>query len=105
MAKVIRDVVAEYLGSESVVGLEVDIVTLLPARTPVELSHGVGPTFSSFARNPVYLVVAPFSRVYKTDGNGKPTGEPIPARIIATVDGITYEGNELFSAEELEADL
>ncbi|QEQ95006.1 hypothetical protein pEaSNUABM56_00230 [Erwinia phage pEa_SNUABM_56] len=104
MAKVIRDVVAEHLGIEGVVGQEVDIVTLLPARTPVELSHGSVQT-RSFARNPVYLVVAPFSRVYKTDLNGKPVGEPIPARIIATVDGVTYEGNELFSAEELEVDL
>lgn len=104
MAKVIRDVVAEHLGIEGVVGQEVDVVTLLPARTQIELSNGEVQQ-RSFVRYPVYLVVAPFSRVYKSDGEGNPVGEPVPARIIATVGGITYEGNELFSTEELEVDL
>lgn len=100
MAKVIRDLSAEHLGIEGVVGQEVDIVTLLPARTAIEVSTGEIQN-RNFVRYPVYLVVAPFSRVYKVV-DGVLVGEPTPARIIATVDGVTYEGNELFSAEELE---
>ncbi|QGZ16210.1 hypothetical protein Hena1_00340 [Erwinia phage Hena1] len=103
MPKVKRDLVAEHLGIEGVIGAEVEIVKLLPALTPVELSSGSIQT-RNFTREETYLVKAPFSRVYKTDNAGRPTGDPIPARIIAVVDGITYEGNELFSAKELDLD-
>lgn len=103
MAKVIRDLVSEYMGSPSIVGTEVEVVVLIPKNTALFIVGG-GKVLNTFANTDVYLVKASSGRVYATDNKGIPIGDPIASTIYVEIEGKEYKGNELLAPSEIELD-
>lgn len=101
MAKFIRDMAAEHLRTEGVVGSVVEVVVFVPKNTPVVMS-GAGLEVESFTRGDLYLIKGGPSRIYATDEKGLPFGEPVAAKISVVLDGMSYVGNDLASESELE---
>lgn len=92
MVPVVRDIVAEREGIESMVGQSVEVVKLIPRFKPVLMATpGMGEPKMFPVNKPVYLVKASKSRWMSKNGRCAP--------VIMLFKG--YEGNDIYSAEEL----
>lgn len=92
MATVVRDIVSEKTGIESLVGQKVEVIKKIPSMSLVTMSApGAGKPRSTIAKRDVYLVQAPKPRW--TSGGKR------LSRVMILYKG--YEGNDVYSAEEL----
>ncbi|MGX4996064.1 hypothetical protein [Enterobacter hormaechei] len=92
MVPVVRDIVAEREGIESMVGQSVEVVKKIPKNSKVLFSTpGQGqPKFFPVNKD-VYLVNAPKPRLMSRKGRCE--------KVMVMFQG--YEGNDIYSAEEL----
>lgn len=94
---VTRDVVAEKYGTKSLVGEEYTKVAFLKSGTTVTLVGKKG-TRSNNVNKDCWLVEGnPENSRFKVSG----TGKQAQVKVMATIDGIVYAGNELLSEEEI----
>ncbi|ARB11545.1 hypothetical protein CB7_71 [Pectobacterium phage vB_PatM_CB7] len=92
MVPVVRDMIAEREGIESMVGEYVEVIKLVPRFKPVLMATpGMGKPKTSPVNKPVYLVRASKSRWVSKNGRCDPV----------TMLYKGYQGNDVYSAEEL----
>ncbi|AFH21239.1 hypothetical protein CR3_gp074 [Cronobacter phage CR3] len=92
LVPVVRDMVAEREGIESLVGKQVEIVKKIPKHSRITVATpGMGQPKTFPVNKDVYLVNAEKSRFMSTKGRCDP--------VMVLFRG--YEGNDIYSAEEL----
>lgn len=92
MVPVVRDMIAEHEGIESMVGKQVEIIKKIPRLGRIRMATpGMGVTKVSRVNKDVYLVNAPSPRLMSAKGRC--------ATVMVLYKG--YEGNDIYSAEEL----
>lgn len=91
---VLRDLCSETKGTPSTVGQEVSVVVKIPALHPVIIYDGDRPDGISNVRYAVYLTQGALSRINQA-------GVVVERVFVARVDGTLYQGNDVYTAEEL----
>lgn len=90
MVPVVRDMIAEREGIESLVGVQVEVIKKIPKNNYISVSTpGMGKNFP--VNKDVYLVNAPKPRFMSNKGRCDP--------VMILFRG--YVGNDIYSAEEL----
>lgn len=93
--QVVKDLCNENMGTPSTVGQAVQTVVAIPAGTPIAIYDSSTLCGTSNVRRDVYLTVGGSSRIMNV------VREVVDRTFVVRIDGVVYEGNDVYSAEEL----
>lgn len=92
---VVKDQCHENMGTPSTVGQTVTTIVAVPAGTPVGVYDYDKLCGTSHVRRDVFLTLGGTSRIANN------FGEVVDRTFVVRIDGTLYEGNDVYTAEEL----
>lgn len=92
---VVKDQCNEHMGTPSTVGQEVTTIVAVPAGTKIVITDPNGAKGFSRTRRDVYLTLGGTSRIADS------FGEIAECTFTVSIDSALYEGNDVYTAEEL----